>query len=141
MLPLLWEARCGEVEGGSRRTRVRGKEDSSPRRAQRARRVEIFNLWKSAKSADDSTLFPQKMFSRRGAMARDKEAAHWGPFALPGFILIRGLSGDGTIGIVWIHSSMNLSPVHPHRRFFLCPYIGAPSCAQSLLRLHRRKEN
>ena len=141
MLPLLWEARCGEVEGGSRRTRVRGKEDSSPRRAQRARRVEIFNLWKSAKSADDNTLFPQKMFSCRGAMARDKEAAHWGPFSLPGFILIRGLSGDGTIGIVSIHSSMNLSPVHPHRRFFLCPYLGAPSCAQSLLRLHRRRGN
>ena len=143
MLPLLWESRCGEVEGGSRRTRVRGKEDPLPRRAQRARRVEngIFNLWKSAKSADDSTLFSQKSFSRRGAMARDKEAAHWGPFALPGSILIRGLSGDGTIGIVSIHSSMNLSPVHSHRRFTRSLNIEIPSCAQSLLRLHRRKRH
>ena len=74
-------------------------------------------------------------------MARDEEAAHWGPFALPGFILIRGLSGDGTIGIVSIHSSMNLSPVHPHRMFTRSLNIETPSCAQSLLRLHRRREN
>lgn len=72
----------------------------------------------------------------------------WGNAYHPGRWMRKELVGNSIClppkvehGIVSIHSSMNLSPVHPHRMFTRSLNIETPSCAQSLLRLHRRREN